>query len=277
MRLSLTLRRSIAAVSLPLMLGGLAACGSDDEASPAAAESSAAESQDSSAPEEGGEVDTAAFVDDLKAGLEASTTAKMSMHMDVAGQAIHGDGDIDYTTDPPQMAMSMESPAMGEQPIDIRLVDNVMYVNMGQMSNDKFIKFDLSDPQSLPPGMDQVTEMMDPLAATESLGKGLTSVVFVGDEDVDGETLSHYEVAVDPSKIEQFQQLPGQAQAEVPETLAYDLWLDDENRMRKLDMTMDVGDSGEMAMEMELRDWDEPVDIAAPPAGDVVDPSKLAG
>lgn len=276
MRPSLTLRRSIAALSLPLLLGGLAACGSDDDASPAASSSSATESQDSSDTESGGEVDTADFVDDLQAGLEASTTAKMSMHMDMSGQEIHGDGDIDYTTDPPQMAMSMESPAMGEQAIDIRLVDNVMYMNMGQMSNGKFIKFDLSDPQSLPPGMDQVTEMMDPLAATESLGKGLTSVTFVGDEDVDGETLSHYEVGVDPSKMEQFQQMPGQAQAQQPEDIDYDLWLDDQNRMRKLDMNMEVG-TGKVAMTMELFDWDEPVDISAPPAGDVVDSSKLAG
>ncbi len=41
MRRSLTLRRSLAALALPLLLGGLAACGSDDEgADPAASSSS---------------------------------------------------------------------------------------------------------------------------------------------------------------------------------------------------------------------------------------------
>ena len=34
----------------------------------------------------------------------------------------------------------------------MRLVDGVMYMNMGQMTNDKFMKFDLSDPANLPPG-----------------------------------------------------------------------------------------------------------------------------
>jgi hypothetical protein len=46
MRTSLTLRRSLAALALPLLIGGLAACGSDDDsAEPAASSSSASASE----------------------------------------------------------------------------------------------------------------------------------------------------------------------------------------------------------------------------------------
>ncbi len=265
MRRSLTLRRSLAALALPLLLGGLAACGSDDEApDPAASSSSATESSET----ESGEVDKAAFVDDLKAGLEASTTAKMTMHMDMGGQAIHADGEVDYTTTPPQMAMTMETPAAAGQSIEMRLVDGVMYMNMGQMTNNKFVSFDLSDAANLPPGMDQLTSTMDPLAAFESFEEGVQSVVFVGDEDVEGEQLGHYEVKLDISKIQQFKEL--ETQAELPKTVSYDLWLDDENRMRKMTMEMDMG-GAPMEMEAQFTDWDEPVDIAAPPASEIVE------
>jgi hypothetical protein len=268
---SLTLRRSLAALALPLMLGGLAACGSDDDsAEPAASSSSGSESaepQDSSDTASGDEVDKAAFVDDLKAGLDASTTAQMTMKMDMAGQAIKADGEVDYTTTPPQMAMSMQTPAGAGQSIEMRLVDGVMYMNMGQMTGDKFVKFDLNDPNSLPPGMDQLTNTMDPLASFEAFEDGVESVTFVGDEDVDGEQLEHYKVKVDTSKIKQFKEL--QTQTQLPKTVAYDLWLDDKSRMRKMTMAMDMGMP--MKMEVAFTDWGAPVDIAAPPAGQIVE------
>lgn len=271
MRRSLSLRRSLAALALPLMLGGLAACGSDDEgADPSASSSSASESSEpteSSDTESGGEVDPADFVDDLKSGLEASTTARMTMHMDMAGQAIHADGAVDYTTTPPQMSMTMESPAAAGQTMEMRFVDKVLYMNMGQMTGNKFVKYDLSDPDNLPPGMDQLTSTMNPLAAFDSFEKGVQSVVFVGDEEVSGEEAGHYEVTVDTSKIEQFKQL--QTQTQLPETVVYDLWLDDDNRMRKMTMAMDMGTP--MELEVEFADWGAPVEITAPPANQVVE------
>ncbi len=96
----------------------------------------------------------------------------------------------------------------------------------------------------------------------------MQSVVFVGDEDVDGEQLGHYEVELDTSKVEQFKELPTQAQ--LPKTVTYDLWLDDENRMRKMSMNMDMGGSP-TETEVEFSNWDEPVDIAAPPASEIVE------
>ena len=272
MRRSLTLRRSLAALALPLLLGGLAACGSDDEApDPAASSSSATESEESSEAESGDEVDKAAFIDDLKAGLEASTTAQMTMHMDMGGQAVHADGEVDYSTTPPQMAMTMETPAAAGQSIEMRMVDGIIYMNMGQMTNNKFVSFDLSDADSLPPGMDQLTSNLDPLgAAMDGFEKGVESVVFVGDEEVDGDDLGHYEVKVDASKLEQFKQFPVDRQEQMPKEVVYDMWLDDQNRMRKLATTMEV-EANAVTVEVALSEWGEPVDIAAPPASEIVE------
>ena len=264
---SMTLRRSLVALAAPLLLSGLAACGSDETAEPASSGSSS-ESQDP------GAVDKAEFTDDLKAGLEASTTAQMTMHMDMGGQALHADGQIDYTTDPPQLAMNMESPAAAGQTIELRLVDQVLYMNMGQATSNKFVSYDLSDAENLPPGMEQLTGTMDPLAAFESFEDGVQSVVFKGDEEVDGEQLGHYEMTLDSSKVKQFQELP--TEAELPEEITYDVWLDGENRIRKMVMDMAMG-AGEVSMEIELSDWDEPVDISAPADSEIIKTPKMAG
>ena len=60
------------------------------------------ESEESSETEAGGEVDKAGFVDDLKAGSRPPRRRTMTMHMDMGGQAIHADGEADYTTTPPR-------------------------------------------------------------------------------------------------------------------------------------------------------------------------------
>jgi LppX_LprAFG lipoprotein len=272
MRTSLTMRRSLAAFALPLLMGGLAACGSDDDsAEPAASSSSTSASEDSSAEskapsgtESGDHVDTADFVDDLQAGLKASTTAKMTMQVDMGGQAITADGQVDYTSKPPEMAMTMHSPAFGDQAVEMRLVDEVLYMNAGQATNNKFISYDLSDPANLPPGMDQLTNTLDPLAAFDSFEKGVESVVFVGNENVDGEQMDRYEITVNTSKIDQFKKLPTQAQ--LPDSVTYDLWLDDQNRMRKMTMQMAA-----MKTEVAFSDWGSSVDIQAPAPGEVVE------
>lgn len=274
MRRSLTLRRSLAALALPLLLGGLAACGSDDESAQPAASSSSSSGAEESSDSEAGKVDPATFIDDVKAGLEASTTAKITMQIDMGGQAIDADGAVDYTTTPPNMVMNMQSPALGDQAIEMRLVDKVLYMNMGQMTNNKFVSYDLSDADNLPPGMDQLTSTMNPLAAFDSLEESVESVVLVGEEQIDGDQVAHYKVTVDSSKLDQFQQMPTQAQ--LPKTVTYDMWLDDQKRIRKMTTSTDMGDAS-MQMEVQFSSWGEPVDISAPPASEVVDGTKLAG
>jgi hypothetical protein len=62
----------------------------------------------------------------------------------------------------------------------------------------------------------------------------------------------------------------------MPKDITYDVWLDSENRIRKMVMDMAVGASP-ISMEIELFDWDEPVDIAAPADSEIVQAPKMAG
>lgn len=271
MRRNLTLRAAAAAVTVPVLMTGLVACGSDSEGG---GDTSAAEAAED-LPGEGEEVDPADFMADLKEGFEASTTAKMGMDIDYGAGAMEADGEVDYTTDPPNLTMSMSEGAMGVGSLDMRLVDNVIYMNLGSMSQDKFVRFDLDDAKSLPPGLDQLEGQMDPLAAFEDMEDALTSVTFVGTEDLEGDEVNRFEVTVDTTKMDTMQQLP--AEAGLPEELTYELWLDGEYRMRKADMTMalDAGPVQQVSTVYTLSDWGTDVTIEAPPEDEVADPSEL--
>lgn len=267
------LRRPLAAAAVTALLLGLTACGGEepesaaDEPSASGSESSSASEPASDLLEEGEVVDNAAFVDQMMAGLEASTTASMSMNMDFGGGSLNAEGMVDYTTDPVSMSMSMTQEALGDDAIELRLVDGVMYMNMGSMSNDKFVSFDLSDPDNLPPGMESLGDQMDPLAAFKEFEPALTKVTFVGTEDVDGEDLHHYALLMDTSKLASLKELP--AEADPPSEVAYDLWFDDEMRVRQMNMTMDMATP--VSVEAKLFAWGEPVEIEAPPADEVAE------
>ncbi len=59
-----------------------------------------------------------------------------------------------------------------------------------------------------------------------------------------------------------------------------DVWLDAEQRVRKLELAFELTDPGSdeqarTAMTIELFDYGEPLDVSLPPADDVVDVATL--
>ena len=163
--------------------------------------------------------------------------------------------------------MTMNMDAMQGGTIDMRVVDGVMYMNMGQMTNDKFVKYDLTDPAGLPPELQGLVDQMDPLAAFKGFGDALTSVTFVGEEEVDGEDLDHYTLVMDTAKIADLKDLP--AGAGVPDEIEYDAWFDDDFLFRQMKMSMDMATT--VSVDAKFFDWGESVDIEAPDAADVVE------
>ena len=140
------------------------------------------------------------------------------------------------------MTMNKEADGRGD-PIDMRLVDGIMYMNMGSMSNDKFVKFDLSDPASLPPEMEGLADQLDPLAAFEEFG----AAVEVGHVRRQGgrrrvRTSTTTTLVMDTAKIPSMEDLP--AGAGLPDEIAYDAWFDDDFRFRQMQMTMDMAHAG---------------------------------
>jgi 6-phosphofructokinase len=254
-------RRALAAAVLaPLALTSLVACGGDDKAGSAsdpassASSSTPATSEASDAPAEGETVAPAAFLKSYADGF-ADSSAHVTMAVTVSGQSIQGEGDVDYSTGQPSMSMTMDT---GGQTLDVRLLDGIMYLKMGQLTGGKYVKMDLSDPNS---PLGSLGGQLDPKSALASLGPAVEKVVYQG-EDSDGKK---YRMTVNMRKVmrSQGQRLP--SSSGVPKTIDYDIWLDDENRFTK--MSGDLGALG--TMEMTASDWGKDVSVEAPPAGQV--------
>ncbi|HEU5038217.1 MAG TPA: LppX_LprAFG lipoprotein [Nocardioides sp.] len=268
----ITARRTLAATAIaPLLATGLVACG-DSDGGGSSASGTTGQVALSSDLAEGDRVDPAEFVQTVTDGLEASTTAHMTMDISAGSSGtVTAEGDVDYTSTPPSMAMTMALPTGGDEKMDIRMVDGIMYLGMGQLTQGKFWKIDPSDPKGpmASMGLDKMMDQMDPAKALESMQDGISTVTYVGVED----GLDHYELTIDMKKMMDSMgaDVPQSALSDMPDSVTYDLWLDDQNRFTKMSMDdLPIADSS-ASMEMTVSDWGKEVDIEAPPADQVTE------
>lgn len=269
-------RRWVAAAAVTGVLAGLSGCGGGsetvDEAVPEAdaASSQSVESEspetESAAPEEQpGGYDAQELIDAMKAAV----AEKQSAHLTMAGsgQGMSGEGDVSYAGDDTAMQMRMELPTGKAL---VRLVDGVMYMAMPPMTPEgKFLKIDTNDPNSPFGDLGGVLQG-DPLATFDAFDAGLEKVVYVGAEDVDGEEMDHYVLTVDAKKAAQAQ---GTKVPSGTGTVTYDLWIDDQDLMRRLQFG-----SGQTGMTLTMSDWGKPVTVKAPPASAIMElPGSMGG
>lgn len=263
---SLPVRRAAAATATLLALGGLSACGgSDDSTATDPAESASSESTAAEPSETpGSTIDTTEFVDQLMAAAADATTAHLSMTMDGGPAAMTMEGDVDYSSDPPEMSMTMSSPSAGGE-IAIRLVDGVMYMQMEQLTRGKWIKMDMTGKDS--PLGQGLMDQMNPGASLDQMQDSIQDVTFVGDEEVDGESMQHYSMKVRSKAFLALQdELQTSGGSAIPSVITYDVWVDDQGLMRQTKLAM--GSAGSMTVQMSK--WGEPVDITAPPESDIL-------
>jgi hypothetical protein len=264
------LRRAVAAAVLPLALGSLSACGSDDNAKAEdnSSSSSSGSSSTDTTPSEGETVDPADFVDRFQSGFENTTTAHETMTMNMGSSgSMTGEGDIDYSEGSPSMDMTMSSDSAGGD-VQVILVDEVFYIKAPGMGGDKYLKMDLNDPNS---PLGSLGSQLDPQEAMKSFGEGVKTVTYVGEDG--GE--DQYTVTVDTAKMLASMDADAAkaAGAQMPEEISYDVWLDSEDRVTKMDI--ELGKMG--TMEMELSDFDKDVSIEAPPADQVTEMPSMDG
>lgn len=273
-------RRTAVAAVLPLALTGLAACGGDTEDAQDTSASAQleeetgeeAEEDEDSGVEAGDEVPADEFVDLLTSSFADATTARTTMTSETAGVAISAEGVVDYTSETPSMQMTMEADELGDEPIEMILVDNVMYMQVPGLGGGKYLSMDLDEPGN--PLGPMMTDSMDPSKQAEMMGAGLQRVTFAGEEDVDGESMERYTAQVDPSAVlEDMQGFEDVPMDMMPEQMEYDVWFDDEAQVRR--MVVDMGDLG--STEMSLDDWGTDVDVEAPPAGQVTSMKDMMG
>lgn len=278
----------------------LAACGGDDEApatsdtpasAPASApaggqegataeptEDDAAETAETTGEDEGGEAAPAAgeeiapadFVAMLQEpGTEMLSTYEMNMTMKAGSEDMVMTGLVDLSGDSPKMDMQMQIPGAGD--MQMVMADGRLFMAMpGVTEEGKFMEVPEEQLGDAATALDDV----DITAQYADWEKTARSVVLVGEEDVDGETMRRYEVTMDGSAMaEQLADAAGETAADaaaatagLDEDMVYDIWLDEDNLMRR--MVMEVAG---IVTEMTIDKWGEPVTIDVPADSDLMD------
>ena len=251
------------AVAITLTAGvafGLTGCGNEGSSGPGnASTDNVVKKSDSDAPLSREEIISVSY----EAAMEAGS-AHMVMTMK-GGVSTSAEGDMSYAAGSSAMQMTMSMPQMGKGKIQMRFVDKVIYMQLpGMTPSGKFIAIDPQD-QSSPMGrsFSGLTDQMDPLASVKSMEAAVTRADRVGETKVDGVRVDHYRVTVDTKQM--LKELKQPNPAEMPKSLTYDMWLDEDHLMRK--MSFDISGT---QVEMLLSKWGEPVEVERPATSDMV-------
>jgi hypothetical protein len=246
------------ALACPVLVAG---CGSDDVSFDAAVAQAA---------------DRTAAVD----GMRVAITTR------VAGQEIHGTGFQDVRGR--KAEIHMDIPGAGR--VDTVVDDLVMYLRLpeqlrGALPGDQeWIRVDLRKALSgAGIDLDAMTGMTgtDPAAQLQQL-KATSDIEKVGTEDVRGVSTTHYRGTIDLHEV------PDVVPADQRETarrsidklleqtggdgtIPVELWVDGDDRVRRLRETIPNEQAGDMEMTMELYDFDAREQVEIPDAGDTVD------
>lgn len=252
--------RSVAALaSGVLLLAPLAGCGGDDDpkaasgptdatSSPSATGSPDAATPSASPSAAAGEtVSVRAFVADLTKAMKF----QKSVHMSVAGTgAVSLEADVRYGDDP---AIRLQTSISG-QDVSLIIVDRVLYMEAG--SSGKFIKVPKDDPGYA--GVYKAFENFGPQSSVKGIETAITGVRKVGSEQVDGRSLTRYDVTVDTSRTAgAFSQLAGASGG--ARTMTLQFFLDRNGLVHQVAV-----EAAGQSVTMTFQDWGKPVRIKAP-------------
>lgn len=256
----------------------LVACGGDDAAGPgtdapagttaeSAASTDAVEEtaeQDAGQAAEGEEVDVQEFLAMLKSpGEEKLSTYTLEMVMSMGGQDMDMSGKADLSGDSPAFDIEMTLPGMGDA--HMILAGGEVYMSMpGVTEEGKFMQVPKEQLGDVASQLDEI----DITSTWDAWEEGASKVVFVGQDDVDGEQMRRYEVTVDTEAALDASGQTGEdaaaASAMMGEELTYDLWVDADNLMRQVTFELDGTVS-----KITTDNWGEPMDITAPAADQI--------
>jgi hypothetical protein len=183
-------------------------------------------------------------------------------------------------------------PGAGDAKIQARMVDGVMYVNLGDLSGDSgrslssvtggksWMKLDLGAFGQGSTGAGGGLGDANPGGTLDAL-RGAGDVQRVGTETLRGVETTHYTATIDPQKA--LDKTPAELRDKVQKGLdglgapvPVDVWIDGDGQTRKIAMDVDTA-SGAVSTKIEYYDFGTAVDVSAPPADDVFDLQDLFG
>lgn len=276
-RPSLARRLGAAALFTTLAIS-VAACGSDDgsatDASSSASEESGQESEEQESEESEGasgevpELSPEEFYPAVMGALEDAETFAFSTTTTGAGAENAVSGVMRWAED----GLEMKASSTGAQAFDMIVSGKVMYIEsslVGSPDGKKWIKVDLSDPNSL---FGQLGKTLDPTTMFKAMSSPKELEV-LGSEEIAGVETNQYRVVMDTAEFTKALDMPQEMMGSMPEEIATLMWVDADNRPHKFTQEIEIpGPEGKpVATKVEgtYSDFGVDVDIEVPPASEV--------
>jgi hypothetical protein len=245
----------------------------------------------------GGGTDAVVSIKTLQAAVDntqhaPSSRFTMDISVDASGKnvAIHAEGVA--SGDGKQGNITMTLPTLGT--IEERIVDGTVYMDFSdlpfasELGGKRWVSVSLDELQQKS-GTDfgALADQAQSNGPQQGLAylQGLSGdVEKVGDDTVADQHATHYRASIDYAKV------AAEVAKTSPETadklaklgtVPADVWINDDDRVVKMHLTIDGGAMGAGAgtaeMTMEITDFGVPVDVQAPPADETVDLFSLPG
>ncbi|MFH7597417.1 LppX_LprAFG lipoprotein [Streptomyces racemochromogenes] len=276
---------AMAALAGVLLVGGATtACegGKKDDGGKAAAATPSAAAPAAGKPARGAaDATPATYLEKAKKKSEEITSLRYTMTGTAQGRPVNADVSLRIK---PSVAMSMKMTAQGEAAgVDLRLVDGVMYMG----SEGAYLKIDVKSANP------DAAKQLDGLGAgSANAGEnpgdragdllGAKDLKTVGEETIDGVRTRHVSGTVTveqmraslatlaPEARERQEKSIRKLEGEGIKSMNMDMWIDEGDHTKQV-RTRAEATKGPMDMTMKFLDYNQPVDIAAPPADQVVD------
>lgn len=225
------------------------ATGSATKAAPETSSSDAPSSSSSTSTDTGTPFDPDEFTAKLKKSVEDNPTVHIDVEATLEGQqGVSASGVQDLSKD----ALDMEVD-MGGQKLGYRLVDGQYYLSQPP-------KWVPVTEDSTNPLIKQTLDQIQLLSMRKQFDAFVAGVEKAGDkgtEEIDGVTTRHYTATVNTAKA--YEQLDTERDPGSPDSLIYDVWLDEDDLIRQMTFTQDGATA-----TLTARDWGQPVSIDKP-------------
>ncbi|GAA5134863.1 hypothetical protein GCM10023339_72060 [Alloalcanivorax gelatiniphagus] len=283
-----SLTRRLGSAALVLTMGaGLAACsddsGSSDSTSSASDDSAEStddagatdepteETEGSEAPAEASlaELSVDEFYPAVMEAMKEAETFAFETISGTAGQTMTMSGQARFSDD----GVEMKASGTGAQSMEMILLGQAMYMRSPELgTGDKWLKIDLSDPNSLFGMIGKATDPEVMFKAMEAPKK----LELIGSEDVDGVETNHYRITLDPTQYLKAMEFPAAMGDMLPDELVTEMWVDADNLPRKFAQTLEVpavggGKPTTSTTEGTYSDFGTDVEIEEPPASEVTE------
>lgn len=249
-------------MTIALVAGiGITACSSGGAAAPDSTKSSVEQqNQADKKPMTDGD-----FAQRIGDAMSAAKTAHVTQTMSMQGNEVASTGDLMLDTDPQKLRMHLNM-SVGAQKIDMFLVESAFYMNMGAMTQDKYVKISPDDSNPLAAQMSSILAQSNTVNQMKNASAAVKDFTVAGAEKVDGADTTHYALTLDTKKLLAAQGAQAAQTAQIGDTITYDMYVDSKDLIRRAVMNV-----GTAKTTIEYSKWGEPVTIEAPAADQLIE------